>query len=267
MTIFTRVQIESIANALGDTENGLSGSEIGDILFESTIKDSYPNLAKRHRLFNALIERQNSDGHRKAILAFIRKSMKPARYLNKKDRYDPLRARLNEALSFAGLAIVESGDIEEVQPVSTLADAQRRAEELRKNLSTRHVHPDVLKFCRAELIADDYFHAVLEAAKSISDKIKSKTGLDRDGSELIDYSLMGDAPLLTINSFKTKTEISEQKGFAMLIKGIFSMFSNPTAHEPRIHRNVTRDEAEDFLTIVSLVHRRLDEAIMPSRVY
>lgn len=40
---------------------------------------------------------------------------------------------------------------------TTLSDAERRASELRKDLAFRGTHADVLDFCRAELIADNYF--------------------------------------------------------------------------------------------------------------
>ena len=62
------------------------------------------------------------------------------------------------------------------RPPRTLDEATRRADELRTALSVRGVHPDVLRFCRAELVADNYFHAVLEAAKSIFDKLVGNNG-------------------------------------------------------------------------------------------
>lgn len=39
------------------------------------------------------------------------------------------------------------------------------------------MHRYVLKFCRAELLADNYFHAVQEAVKSVADKMRMRTGL------------------------------------------------------------------------------------------
>jgi hypothetical protein len=54
-------------------------------------------------------------------------------------------------------------------PVSSLPEAQRRARELRADLNSRGVHPDVLRFCREELLVDNYFHAVMEAVKSVAD--------------------------------------------------------------------------------------------------
>src|SRR3546814_10818908 len=70
-------------------------------------------------------------------------------------------------------------------------------------------------------------------------------------------------PLLAINARTTGSQRSEQSGFANLVRGAFGMFRNPTAHEPRIYWSMTKEDAEDLLTIVSLIHRRLDSAHMP----
>jgi uncharacterized protein (TIGR02391 family) len=121
-------------------------------------------------------------------------------------------------------------------------------------------HPDVLRFCRAELVADNYFHAVLEATKSIADKIRSKTGLTDDMATLVDKTLAGDSPLLAINSLSTESQRSEQRGFVNLVKGTFGMFRNPTAHEARIQWTMNKADAEDLLSLASLIHRRLDSA-------
>ena len=83
-----------------------------------------------------------------------------------------MRANLNRALAFAGLAVHESGELKSVDKAATLSELQRRAADLRADLASRGVHPDVLRFCREELVADNYFHAVLEAVKSIADKIR-----------------------------------------------------------------------------------------------
>ncbi len=123
-----------------------------------------------------------------------------------------------------------------------------------------------LAFCRAELLADNYFHAVQEAVKSVADKMRKRTGLTDDGATLVDRVLGGDPPLLAINPRTTVSERSEQSGFANLVRGTFGMFRNPTAHEARINWSMLKEDAEDLLTIVSLIHRRLDSANMPSRV-
>ena len=50
MAMFTQSQLEAIAGALGDTDEGLTGSEIGHLLQVSTIPDPSPGMAKRHRI-------------------------------------------------------------------------------------------------------------------------------------------------------------------------------------------------------------------------
>lgn len=131
-----------------------------------------------------------------------------------------MRANLNKALSFVGLAVDESGHLNGVKRASTLSEAERRAAELRADLAQRGVHKDVLAFCRAELLADKHFHAVLEANKSIAAKIRYRTGLADDGSALVDRALGGGLPMLAINSLRSRSEQSEQRGFANLVKGI-----------------------------------------------
>ena len=72
----------------------------------------------------------------------------------------------------------------------------------------------MLSFCKAELLVDNYFHAVFEATKSIAEKIRIKTNLTSDGSELVDhaFSYKGKIPYLALNNLTTESHESEQKG-------------------------------------------------------
>lgn len=266
MSCFTSAQLEAIADALGDTDKGLTGAEITQFLATCSIHDVDPSIAKRHRLYNAFANDQNQRKNRTRVLGFIRYSMKPERYLRCPERFESLRSNLNRALAFAGLGIEASGEIVVAEQARTLSDAQRRAQALRADLTVRGVHPDVLRFCRAELLADNYFHAVMEAVKSVADKVRSRTGLTDDGVALVDRAFSGDPPMLAINPLKTESEKSEQKGFANLLRGTFGMFRNTTAHEARINWPMTKEDAEDLFSLVSLIHRRLDISHMPPRV-
>lgn len=260
MSLFTQSQLQAIADALGDTSDGLTGSEIAHLLATCRMLDPSPQMTKRYRLYNAFAESQNARQDRTAVLAFIRKSMKPELYARSPERHDPMRANLNRALAFAGLAMNAAGELASISAARTLTEAQRRAAELRNDLEIRNVHPDVLRFCREELLDENYFHAVLEAAKSVADKLRSRTGSNEDGGKLVDQALGGKNPILIINDFQTESEKSEQSGFANLIKGSFGMFRNPTAHAPRISWAVNRVDAEEVFGILSWIHKRLDEA-------
>lgn len=264
MALFSQDQLEAIAGALGDTSAGLTGTEIQHLIASSKMTDPGP-ITKRVRIYNAFVESQNTKRNRTHVLAFIRHAMKPARYSREPSRYEPLRTLLNQALAFAGLVVDQAGELSSSEVARTLPEAQRRARELRADLEGRGVHPDVLRFCRAELLADNYFHAVQEAVKSVADKMRSRTGLTDDGACLVDRALSGEPPLLAINPRSTASEKSEQSGFANLVRGIFGMFRNPTAHEARVNWAMPKEDAEDLLTMVSLIHRRLDRARMPPR--
>jgi uncharacterized protein (TIGR02391 family) len=228
------------------------------------ITDRDPALTKRHRIHNALADDQNRRGNRTGVLAFMRHALKPERYLARPERYEPLRANVNRALAFVGLAFDTAGILDTFDAVSTLSEAQQRADELRVDLTRRGVHPEVLEFCRAELLADNYFHAVLEATKSVAEKLRRRTGLTDDGSALVDRALAGHPPLLAINPLITESHWSEQKGFANLVRGTFGMFRNVVAHEARILWAMQREDAEDLLSLTSLIHRRLDAAQPPA---
>lgn len=265
MAFFSQDQLEAIAGALGDTSQGLTGPEIQHLIASSKMNDPGPGT-KRVRIYNAFVESQNTKQNRTHVLEFIRLAMRPARYSRDPERYEPMRALLNQALAFAGMVVDQAGNLTSAEAAQTLPEAQRRARDLRADLEGRGVHPDVLKFCRAELLADNYFHAVQEAVKSVADKMRTRTGLTDDGAPLVGRVLAGDPPLLAINPRSTASERSEQSGFANLVRGTFGMFRNPTAHEARIHWSMSKEDAEDLLTIVSLIHRRLDKAHMPPRV-
>lgn len=265
MKLFTQAELEAIASALGDTVEGLTNPEI-ELLIRSAKMTDPGKMTKRHRIYNAFAESQNSKCNRTHVLEFIRLAMSPARYSREPARYEPMRAALNQALAFAGVLVAETGVLRTVSSATTLPEAQRRAQNLRADLEGRGVHPDVLAFCRAELLVDNYFHAVQEAVKSVADKVRSKTGLIDDGGTLIDRAFGGNPPLIAINARRTVSEKSEQSGFANLVKGAFGMFRNPTAHEARIRWEMSKADAEDLLTIVSLIHRRLDASNMPPRV-
>ena len=128
---------------------------------------------------------------------------------------------------------------------------------------SRGVHRDVLTFCKAELLQENYFHAVFEAMKSIAAKVRQLSGLTADGSDLVAQAFaLGKEgrPLLAINALQTETDKGEQRGFANLLIGLFGTIRNPAAHNPKVEWPMPEQDAMDILTMASLVHRKLDKA-------
>ena len=62
----------------------------------------------------------------------------------------------------------------------------------------RRLHTEVLKYCRAELMEDNYFHAVFEATKGLAQRIREVSGVDGDGAALVDRVFLGNRPVLAL---------------------------------------------------------------------
>lgn len=107
--------------------------------------------------------------------------MQPARYTVAPEVFEDRRHELNVTLSFAALRLEEDGRLVRVRAASTLTDARRRAQRLRQTLADRHAHHRLLAACVDEIRDENYFHAVLEATKSLAEEIRRKTGLTDDG--------------------------------------------------------------------------------------
>lgn len=257
---FNADQLESIAKVLGNTDTGLTGAEIGHMLTRVGIADVDPAATKWRRLFNALVTRQNKDRNGDRTLAFINAALSPARYAGNEDLFQLRRRAVNVPLAFYGLEYTEEGRFRKCSQAATLSEAEARADRLKAALKARGVEAEVLTFCRAELLQDNYFHAVLEATKSVAAKIRSRTGLQTDGAELVKEALGGASPKMQINAYTNPTEQSEQRGFVNLLTGFFGTFRNPVAHAPKIEWPLSEQDALDLLSLASYIIRRVNNA-------
>lgn len=260
---FDAQHLESIARILADTESGLTGSQIGYLLSDCKIPDTDPSNTKWKRLFNAFVGYQNQRQFGNHVVVFINRAMNPVQYTGSPQAFARRRDELNVVLAFSGMYVGEDGKVRRSKASKNLDDALQRATRLHAALVQRQVHPDVLEFCRAELLEENYFHAVLEAMKSIAAKVRDLSGLESDGATLITeaFSLGKEcSPVLAINSLKSDTDQGEQRGSVNLLVGLFGTIRNPLAHNPKIEWPMSEQDALDILTTASLIHRKLDNA-------
>lgn len=253
--------LESICKVLGDQN---TGSQIENYLAQIGIIDTDPGITKWKRLYNAFVKYQNKNQESNKILIFIQKTLSPVRYADNHNQFEQYRTDINKRILFIGLELLDNGKFRKVTEAKTILEAQQRADNLKAKLKDRQVHTDVLSFCRVELLQDNYFHAVFEATKSVADKIREKSGLTMDGSDLVDKAFgLGQLknPKLAFNTLTTESEESEHKGFMHLIKGLFGMFRNTTAHAPKIKWTIHEQDALDSLTLASMLHRTLDKCV------
>lgn len=257
---FQSAHLEAACRVLADTTNGLSGTEIQHLLVELEIEDPTPGMTKWKRLFNALAEAQNKHQVGNHLILFINRAMAPVRYTSKPQLFAWRQDELNVALAFAGYAVNSKGQVVHTTPESTVEGALARARRLTTVLQGRGTHQEIFKYCKSELLQDNYFHAVLEAVKGVAERLREMSGLGSDGADLINTVFSVKKPILAINSLKTETELSEQKGIANLLVGVFGAIRNPTAHAPKVVWAMPEQDAIDILGILSYVHRKLDGA-------
>ncbi len=256
--------LRRICAVLGDTADGMTGREIGALLRDARIDDP-GEMTKKDRPFEALNARQAKDGAANAVLACLQQALSPARFLESPDRFDDRRQPVNEALAFVGLAVAENGAIRRLEKAaSTLSEARARANRFREALRARNVHHLVLSGCASEIADENYFHAVFETTKGLANRMRSVTGLSQDGVTLVDRALgrSGGLPLLALNKLANRTDESEHDGYANMLRGLFGAFRNTTTHRPKVVWPISEQDALDMMTTASLLHRRLDDAVM-----
>lgn len=259
--------LRAVCDVLGATEYpGLKGSEIDQVLAAAKAPDVVDPSAvnKRTRLYLALATRQNDTQASNSTVAAITNAMALGRHLDDPDRFHALRQRLDRALSLAGLYITDGGQVGRKSATArTLDEVEELAGRLTSELSRRKAHHDATRYCRTELLRQPTFHAVSEATKGLAQRLRDMSGSTADGGKLVDECLAGSpTPKIRINDYKTASEISEQKGIANLLKGVFGTFRNPTAHAPRDAWPVSEIDALDLFSTLSYLHRRLESSVI-----
>jgi uncharacterized protein (TIGR02391 family) len=253
--------IEGIARILGDCG---TGSDISRVLAACGLEDNSNESTKWRRLYWVFMQSQQDFGVATHILAFTQSFLIPARFVGRSDEFEARRLELNVHLAFAGLEYGQDGRFHQRTAARTLDEAEARVRTLRTKFQGRCIHPEVLKYCRAELLQDNYFHAVFEAVKGLAQRIREVSGIDLDGVDLVDAVFSVKQPVLALNTLQTESERSEHKGFANLMRGCFTAVRNPLAHEPKILWQ-GEDDAADYLTLISLLHRKLDDCVPTHR--
>lgn len=255
--------IEMLSNFIGETTTGLTNTEIHRLLLQAQIEDIAQTgvmLSKHQRLYNAFVKEINTHHCSNNVVAFLQLYLDPARYVGNRTLFESRRQAVNAQLAFEGIEIDEAGKATALkEKVSRLQEIELRVKGLHIKLEQRNTHPAIFAYCRAELIAENYFHAVMEANKGLFQRIRDISGVEADGNKLIEQ-VFSSNPIVIINNYTTQSEKDEHVGFCNLLKGLCSMFRNPLAHEPKVEWQISEQDALEILGIISYCHRRLDNA-------
>lgn len=255
--------LKAVADVLADTSERLTGREIGDLLARLHMEDPILTATKRDRLAEASVIRQDKDRSSERIITFIANAMEPVRYRTQPELFTLRQDRLNEHLASVGLRVNDKGQVAQGMKAQTLDEATRVATSLRDELLRRRIHPEVMRYCSIEVLKKAYFHACLEATKSIFDRLRVMTGAAGDGAKLVDAALAlgkSGVSVRAINSLRTQTEKDEQTRLASLAEGLNGLYRKPAVHDPRLSRTIIQEELLEVLTVVSMVLRGLDGA-------
>lgn len=253
---FLDENIKALAKELGECGTGW---EIDQYLEKCQIKDNSGVSTKWRRLEWVFLDIQRQYGNANKILEFMQLFLNPVRFINNIEWFEERREKINWILSLNGLNFGDDGKFYMKDKARTLNEAVRQEQYFQGKIRQRDFHPEMLKFCKDEIEREDYFHAVFEAAKGLAQRIREKSGVkDKDGVDLVNRVFSEKKPMLALNQLQTPTEQNEQKGFAVLLRGCFSLIRNPVSHEPKIHWE-GEENAADYLSLLSLLHRKLDD--------
>ncbi len=121
------------------------------------------------------------------------------------------------------------------------------------------LHPRVTAASYAHFRAGRFRDAVLNSIVTVFDFIRERTGIDKDGPELVAATFSLQRPVLVLSSLETESGCNDQKGFIQILQGVYQGVRNPKAHTLTI--NPTQNVAAQYLVLSSLLCRRVEEAI------
>ena len=200
------------------------------------------------RRLNAIFLKSQTVNSSNQILAFIKSYLAPTRFVGARDRFEIHRSELNAILILHGLEYGKDGEFRRITQAKTLDEAELRAKSIREKLAPRNTHHEVYKYCQAELMQENQ-------------RVRELSGIESDGASLVDKVFSIENPRIAFNTLQTETEQSEHKGFAQLLKGCYAACRNPLAHGPKILWQGEVDAA-DYLTLISMLHRKLDQCVI-----
>lgn len=76
-----------------------------------------------------------------------------------------------------------------------------------------------------------YKQAVEEAYKCLNNFVKKRSGLHKDGADLMQQAFSENNPILKLNNLRSESERNEQKGYMLIFSGCMTGVRNPRAHE------------------------------------
>lgn len=211
----------------------------------------------------------SSDNPFQSMISVIEFSSKPQRFMNDKSAWKKHLESINKELIFKGYKLNDSGRVVKNKKVESYSEAQKMIKSLKSKLNDYDIHKNVLLFCQEQYLQDNYFHAIFEASKSVSDRIRKMSNSKDDGIKLINNVFNFKTPQILIknNYLKTDTDKSLYNGIINLLKTIHFTYRNVEAHKPKLYDETSESDAIAAFVIISMAHKELDHCISIMDVY
>jgi uncharacterized protein (TIGR02391 family) len=119
------------------------------------------------------------------------------------------------------------------------------------------LHPEIARASSSLYQDGHYANAVESSVKALNGLVRLRSGLEFDGTTLMERSFNPTNPVLKFNELLDQSDKDEQKGFMNLFSGAVSGLRNPRAH------GFIEDDPEralEFIAFVSLLAKLLDRA-------
>lgn len=119
------------------------------------------------------------------------------------------------------------------------------------------LHKEISRAASKLYLDGHYANAVESAVKALNGLVRMRSGLEVDGSKLMEQAFGGKAPKIAFNDLANDSATNEQRGFMMLFSGAVAGLRNPRAHG---FIEDSPDRALEFIAFISLLAKILDEA-------
>lgn len=259
---FNSNTIESISKIIGDE---LTGSKITDMFSNLNIID----MDKKRNLTSTKWKRLNESinfytDKKYTLIKIIEYVYDPQNFINLNEQeWNIKRKSINKILIFSGMELNDSGKVIKIDAVDSFSEAKSRLEKLNSKLSDLNIHKEVLKYCIADYLEHDYFGAVFEASKGISQRLRDMSNSNLDGNNLINKCFSKSNPLILIkeNKLETSNEVNEYRGLVSLLHTIIFLYRNTHAHKTRLFNQDSETDAINALILISNANYLLDNCI------
>jgi uncharacterized protein (TIGR02391 family) len=119
------------------------------------------------------------------------------------------------------------------------------------------LHPEISRACSTLYLDGHYANAVEASVKVLNGLVRFRSGLEFDGTTLMERAFSPSNPVLKFNNLQDQSDKDEQKGFMQMFAGAVSGLRNPRAHG---FIRDTPERALEFIAFVSLLAKLLDGA-------